>query len=154
VYCPFCLGNETLYADKRMKTGTRDADLIDHLENHISKSHWPSPYPHPLCSVQMDDEASSLYHLSDAHSLRKVDKKGQKCCWEVIVLETNDDHQVQKKQKSARPKESVEMEVIEYSPPHSPRPLTASADGNYPCAKEDHIPREQLIICLPRLGLP
>src|SRR5947208_14079808 len=99
----------------------------------------------------MDDEVSSWYHLSDAHNLRRANKKGQKRRWDVVISENNDDlqsetsHQVQTTHKSTRPEEPVEIEVIQYSPPHSLKPSTASANGNSPRGKQDHILREQLI---------
>ena len=143
-YCPFCLGNETLSADKRLQAWTRDADLMPHLEEHISKAHWPSTCPHPLCDVQMQDETSFWYHLSDAHNLRRDNIKGRKRGWKAVTFENNDDmlleareqsetsYGVEKKQKSTRLKEMVEIEVIEYSPPHSSKLSPTSANGNSP----------------------
>jgi hypothetical protein len=55
---------------------------------------------------------SFWYHLSDDHNLRRANKKGQKRRWEAISSESNDDRRVEKKQKSTRPKETVEIEVI------------------------------------------
>ena len=47
-YCPFYLGDETLSAEKRLQARTQDADMMAHLEKHVSKVHWPSTCPHPL----------------------------------------------------------------------------------------------------------
>src|SRR5437763_333548 len=96
-----------------------------HLEGHISEAHWPSSYPHPLCSIQIDNVISFWYHLSDAHNLHRVNKKGQKCCWEAVTSKDNNylqletPHQGRKKQKLTRQKETVEIKAIEYSPLHS-----------------------------------
>ncbi|KAI9764363.1 MAG: hypothetical protein M1840_008501 [Geoglossum simile] len=89
-YCPFCLGDETLSADERLQAWTRDTGLMAHLEKHISEAHWPSICPHPLCGIQLQDEMSFWYHLSDDHNLRRANKKGQKRRWEAVSSESND----------------------------------------------------------------
>ncbi|KAN0085537.1 hypothetical protein V8E54_002004 [Elaphomyces granulatus] len=70
-YCPFCLNEATPSASSRLQSWSRDRDLWDHLEAHIEKSLWPSSCPHPLCDLQLNDEESFYYHLSDIHSLRR-----------------------------------------------------------------------------------
>jgi hypothetical protein len=70
-YCPFCLNEVTPSASSRLQSWTRDCDLWGHLETHIEKSRWPSSCPHPLCDLQLNDEESFYYHLSDIHSLRR-----------------------------------------------------------------------------------
>jgi hypothetical protein len=51
-------------------------------------------------------------------------------------------YRVERKQRSTPPKEMVE--AIKYSPPPSSKLSTASASGNSPRGKQDHITREQL----------
>ncbi|KAI9765727.1 MAG: hypothetical protein M1840_007160 [Geoglossum simile] len=129
--------DETLSADSRLQKWTRDADLMPHLKKHISEARWPSGYLHPLCNVQMQDETSSWYHLSDIHNLRKDNIKGRKRDKKAVTLEESDDipfiqfepakesetsHQVKKKQKSTQLEQPAEnLEVINYSPLHCPK---------------------------------
>jgi hypothetical protein len=51
---------------------------VDYLLQHYHSPrilpillHWPSSCPHPLCDLQLNDEESFYYHLSDIHSLRR-----------------------------------------------------------------------------------
>ncbi|KAI9773297.1 MAG: hypothetical protein M1839_002157 [Geoglossum umbratile] len=145
-YCLFYLGDETLSADSRLQEWTRDADLMPHLEKHISEARWPSGCPHPLCNVQMQDETSFWYHLSDIHNLRKDNIKGRKRDRKAVTSEESDDipfvqfepaeesetsHRVKKKQKSTQLEQPAEnLEVIDYSPSHclklSPTPTNGS----------------------------
>ncbi|KAI9767334.1 MAG: hypothetical protein M1840_005743 [Geoglossum simile] len=149
-YCPFCLGNETLSAEKRLQAWTRDSDLMVHLEKHISQVHWPSSCPHPLCDAELNDETSSWYHLNDAHNLRKASKKGQKRRWEAVAsgnddgLQTGTSHGVEKKPKATRPKDKAEIEVVKYSPLHSFKPSPASINGDSLYEKQSRSPRRQL----------
>jgi len=69
-FCPFCLGDHQLPAASRWRRWTREAKLWSHLESHLAVSCWPSTCPHPLCSLELSDELSFLYHLNDVHSLR------------------------------------------------------------------------------------
>jgi hypothetical protein len=133
--CLFCLGNETLSAEKRLQEWKRDADLMPHLENHISETSWPSGCPHPLCNLQIQDETSFWYHLNDAHNLHRCNIKGRKRSMKDVVSEDSDSilfeqsessHGVKKKWKSMQSKETLGIKVTDYSPPKlSP----TSADG-------------------------
>lgn len=69
-FCPFCMGDNRLDAASRWNSWTRETKLWSHLQSHLDASHWPLKCPHPLCSQQLNDETSFLYHLSDVHSLR------------------------------------------------------------------------------------
>ena len=69
-FCPFCMGDDQLPASSRWNSWTREAKLWSHLGTHLGASHWPLKCPHPLCSLQLQDETSFLYHLSDVHSLQ------------------------------------------------------------------------------------
>ena len=69
-FCPYCMGDNRLPASSRWTSWTREAKLWSHLELHLESSRWPLECPHPLCSLQLDDETLFLYHLSDVHSLR------------------------------------------------------------------------------------
>lgn len=69
-FCPFCMGNNRLNASSRWSSWTREAKLWSHIQSHLEASHWPLRCPHPLCSLQLTDEISFLYHLSDVHSFR------------------------------------------------------------------------------------
>lgn len=71
-FCPFCLGDNqpAASASARWNFWTREAQLRDHLRRHLAKSRWPLNCPHPLCTLQLNNETLFLYHLSDVHSLR------------------------------------------------------------------------------------
>ena len=69
-FCPFCMGDDQLPASSRWTSWTREAKLWSHLGTHLGASRWPLKCPHPLCSLQLQDETSFLYHLSDVHSLQ------------------------------------------------------------------------------------
>lgn len=68
--CPFCIGNNLLPAASRWKSWTREDKFWSHLESHLDISRWPLQCPQPLCSLQVDDQSSFLYHLGDVHSLQ------------------------------------------------------------------------------------
>ncbi|KAI9773208.1 MAG: hypothetical protein M1839_002216 [Geoglossum umbratile] len=128
-------GNETLSAEKRLQEWNRDADLMPHLENHVSETSWPSGCPHPLCNLQIQDETSFWYHLNDAHNLRRGNIKGRKRSMKDDISENSDSilfkqsessHGAKKKRKSMQSKETLGIKVTDYSPPKlSP----TSADG-------------------------
>ncbi|KAI9768035.1 MAG: hypothetical protein M1839_004298 [Geoglossum umbratile] len=128
-------GDKTLPADARLQEWKRDADLMPHLENHISRTNWPSGCPHPLCNLQIQDKTSFWYHLSDAHNLHGGNIKGRKRSMKDTILEDSDgilfeqsetSHRDKKKRRSMQSKETFEIEVTDYSPPKlSP----TSADG-------------------------
>ena len=69
-FCPFCLGNRKEAASRRCQSWTREAKLWTHLQTHFGKTHWPLRCPHPLCDLQLQDETSFFYHLSDVHVLK------------------------------------------------------------------------------------
>ena len=71
-FCPFCLGGNqpAVSASARWNSWTREAQLRGHLQQHLQTFRWPLQCPHPLCVLQLDDEKSFLYHLSDVHSLQ------------------------------------------------------------------------------------
>ncbi|KAK3168429.1 hypothetical protein OEA41_004877 [Lepraria neglecta] len=69
-FCPFCLSDDRLPASSRWTSWTREAKLWSHLGTHLKASQWPMDYPHPSYSLQLQDETSFLYHLSDVHSLQ------------------------------------------------------------------------------------
>lgn len=71
-FCPFCLGGNqpAASASARWNFWIREAQLWDHLQRHLEKSCWPLNCPHPLCTLELNDKISFLYHLSDVHSLR------------------------------------------------------------------------------------
>jgi hypothetical protein len=74
------MGDNTLPASKRWISSAKDANLWSHLEQHLDTSYWPSNCPHPLCSLQLDNETAFLYHLSDVHGLgatQYVQKRSQ-----------------------------------------------------------------------------
>ncbi|KAI9766403.1 MAG: hypothetical protein M1839_004907 [Geoglossum umbratile] len=134
-YCPFCLGDETLSADERLQAWTRDTGLIAHLEKHVTEANWPSACPHPLCSLQLQDEMLFWYHLSDDHNLRRANKKGQKRRWEVIFSESNDNRQIKKKQKSMQPKKIDTRQLTMFTDPTISPMLTlpSIAESNTEC---------------------
>ena len=74
-FCPFCMGDNTLSASLRWSSWIRQEKLWRHLESHIKTSCWPLDCPHPWCNLELDDETSFLYHLNDAHDLRRNHNK-------------------------------------------------------------------------------
>ena len=68
-FCPFCLGDDRLQPSFQWQSFTKDAKLWSHLGAHIVACRWPLKCPHPLCSLQFDDELSFLYYLGDVHSV-------------------------------------------------------------------------------------
>jgi hypothetical protein len=129
------LGDETLSADERLQAWIRDTGLIAHLKKHVTEANWPSACPHPLCSLQLQDEMLFWYHLSDDHNLRRANKKGQKRRWEAISSESNDNRK--KKQKSTRPKKiDTRQQLTMFTDPTiSPMltlPSTAESDTECP----------------------
>lgn len=80
-FCSFCIGTHIVPAASRWKSWTREDKLREHLDAHLDISRWPRQCPHPLCGLQINNERSFLYHLSDSHSLRTRQlevKRGQK----------------------------------------------------------------------------
>lgn len=69
--CPFCLGDKRpeVSATKRWSSWTREAQLRDHLQQHLLEACWPLKCPHPLCNLELDNQLSFVYHLTDVHSL-------------------------------------------------------------------------------------
>lgn len=51
-----------------------------HLQTHSEASRWPLRCPHPLCSLDLQDETSFLYHLSDIHGLKTSSHTSK--CWQ------------------------------------------------------------------------
>jgi hypothetical protein len=69
-YCPCCLWNQGLPADKRLKYWLRTADLRKHIEEkHIEKVKWPTEEPICGCSRSFELERDFRYHLHDVHGL-------------------------------------------------------------------------------------
>ena len=64
------MGNSKLPASLRWQSWTRDILFWRHLEPHLEEACWPSKCPHPLCNLQLDNEESFIFHLSDVHSLK------------------------------------------------------------------------------------
>ena len=69
-FYPFCVGNNRLDASRRLSSWIRDRQLRDHLEAHLRETSWPGRCPFPLCDLEVADEVSFLYHLSDVHYLK------------------------------------------------------------------------------------
>ena len=69
-FCPFCMGDERLRPSSQWQSWTRDVNLWTHLTDHVVGCRWPLKCPHPLCSLQFDDETTFLYHLDDVQSSR------------------------------------------------------------------------------------
>lgn len=69
-FCPFCMGDERLRPSSQWQSWTKEAKLWSHLTAHVMACCWPLKCPHPLCSLQFDDDVSFLYHLDDVHSLQ------------------------------------------------------------------------------------
>ena len=69
-FCPFCVGNGKLDASRRLSSWIRNRQLGDHLEAHLRETSWPRRCPFPLCDLEVADEQSFLYHLSDVHYLK------------------------------------------------------------------------------------
>ena len=69
-FCPFCLGDQKLPAQRRLASWTREAKLWSHLGPHLQVARWPLTCPHPLCDLQLNDERLFLFHLRDTHDLR------------------------------------------------------------------------------------
>ena len=88
------MGDNRLTPSSRGASWTRETKLWRHLQSHLEASRWRLKCPHPLCSLQLDDETSFLYHLSDIHSLRgsphinKYPQKGYGS--EIFIIETAD----------------------------------------------------------------
>ncbi len=57
-------------APMRWKSWVREAQLQDHLRQHLAEARWPLRCPHPLCALDLTDETSFLCHLQDIHSLK------------------------------------------------------------------------------------
>ena len=70
-FCPFCLGDKRpgVSAATRWSSWTREAELRDHLRAHLVGMHWPSKCPHALCTLEIGNPLSFLYHLGDVHGL-------------------------------------------------------------------------------------
>ena len=63
-------------ATTRWSSWTRQAQLLDHLRAHLVGMHWPSKGPHPMCTLEIGNPLSFLYHLGDVHGL-KINEKQQ-----------------------------------------------------------------------------
>ena len=101
-FCPFCIGDDRLDASSRWNSWTREAKLWGHLQSHLEASRWPLKCPHPLCSLQLNDEISFLYHLSDVHGLRmnpQVNKYQQQECNSEPLINWTPDTASQKRKR-------------------------------------------------------
>ncbi|PLB48229.1 hypothetical protein P170DRAFT_360496, partial [Aspergillus steynii IBT 23096] len=69
-YCPCCVWNQGLPADKRLKYWTSSANLRKHLEHrHIVEIKWPTIDPICGCPQTFASEQEFRYHLHDVHGL-------------------------------------------------------------------------------------
>ena len=64
--CLFCIGDQRLYLNERMRKFSRQYTLGVHVENHINalKVSDNIPYPHPICKT-MGTTVSNVEHLKN-----------------------------------------------------------------------------------------
>jgi hypothetical protein len=71
-YCPFCLGGETLPANQRIESWSRDHKLWNHVKDHLRGCCWPLICPHPSCDTSLENETSFQFHLMDDHRFSRT----------------------------------------------------------------------------------
>ncbi|KAJ5288305.1 hypothetical protein N7508_011080 [Penicillium antarcticum] len=78
-YCPFCLSDSDLPADKRLDYWPRSCNLREHIESqHIPNIDWPLSKPLCGCIQTFDSERQLRYHLHDKHGLHQAIWKSPK----------------------------------------------------------------------------
>ena len=73
-YCPFCIrgSDPSTSACRRLESWTRDHKLWNHVEEHLSQSHWPRACPHPLCEKSFVNAEELRFHFVDEHGFSRA----------------------------------------------------------------------------------
>ncbi|KAJ5139214.1 uncharacterized protein N7515_004062 [Penicillium bovifimosum] len=71
-YCPCCLFDESLDAEKRLRYWCHSKKLRDHIkETHLQGMKWPATDPLCGCPRSFDNAHDFCHHLYDVHGLAK-----------------------------------------------------------------------------------
>ena len=109
-FCPFCLGNATLPATRRLESWTRDRKMWGHIREHLVGRQWPSRCPHPLCDISLEDEAGLSFHFADEHRITRTHTLHPK---EVLTTAVHDTTGTKRKRRLSRGHGALEWQIPE-----------------------------------------